>query len=265
MLDLSHPIASGRTAEIFAWEPGTVLKLFRSEFPRDWADYEARIGRSVCALGIPAPAVLDVIDQEGRRGIVYQRVVGRSMLETLGKQPWRLFSLARILADLHAAMHRQTAPTLPTYRSRLERDIQHAAALPEEYKPSALAALAAMPEMDRLCHADFHPDNILLTKHGPVIIDWTTASSGSPWADVARTSLMLTIGAPPDGTPVPRLLQAARGAFFRAYRSRYLALNADMEGQISAWLPIIAAARLNENIIPENETLLKIVRDGLHI
>ena len=263
MPDLTHPIATGRTAEIYAWEPGTVLKLFRAEFPQGDADYEAKVGRAVGALGIPAPAVIDVVERDGRRGIVYQRVEGRSMLQTLSKQPWRLFELARTLADLHAAMHRQSAPSLPAYRSRLERDIRSAPALPDDLRTKALASLESLPEMDRVCHADFHPDNIILTSSGPVVIDWMTASAGSPWTDVARTWLLLTIGEPLEGTPMRWMIQAVRGAFCRAYMSRYLAHNPDSDQQIAAWLPVIAAARLNEGIREEETVLLEIVRQGL--
>lgn len=58
MPDLPPPFASGRTAEIFAWGEGTVLKLYRGEFPSSWVDYEYKIAREVCAVGANAPAVL---------------------------------------------------------------------------------------------------------------------------------------------------------------------------------------------------------------
>ncbi len=41
------PIAIGRTAEVFAWGPGQVLKLDRPEMPGEWRDYEAKVGRIV--------------------------------------------------------------------------------------------------------------------------------------------------------------------------------------------------------------------------
>ena len=47
-----------------------------------------------------------------------------------------------------------------------------------------------MPDESRLLHNDFHPDNIMLTPNGPVIIDWIDATCGHPLADVARTLIM---------------------------------------------------------------------------
>ena len=49
---------------------------------------------------------------------------------------------------------------------------------------------------DRLCHNDFHPDNIIFRtpeEGGPVIIDWERAGVGDPIADVAGTRWMAMI------------------------------------------------------------------------
>jgi hypothetical protein len=43
---LSQPIAYGRTAEIYAWQEGQVLKLFYDWFELEDIEYEARIGRA---------------------------------------------------------------------------------------------------------------------------------------------------------------------------------------------------------------------------
>ena len=42
-------------------------------------------------------------------------------------------------------------------------------------------------EGERLLHLDFHPDNVLLSQRGPVVIDWTNARAGDPAFDVAMT------------------------------------------------------------------------------
>ena len=39
----------------------------------------------------------------------------------------------------------------------------------------------------RLLHVDLHPDNVLLSSRGPVVIDWANARAGNPAFDVAMT------------------------------------------------------------------------------
>jgi hypothetical protein len=74
MKPLGQPFAVGRTAEIFAWEEGTILKLYRDWCPANWVEHEAHIALVVNQAGIPAPTVGDILSVEGRRGIVYERV-----------------------------------------------------------------------------------------------------------------------------------------------------------------------------------------------
>lgn len=263
MPTITHPIATGRTAEVFAWEDHTILKLYRKEFPTHWVDYEASIGRQVCAAGVRAPAVLDLVEIEGRRGIIYERIQGISMIAELARRPWKLFSLARTLAELHADLHRQPLSQLSPMREQLQRAIEAAAALPKEMKEPILQILDGLPDGDHLCHGDFHPGNVIITTQGPVIIDWMTASTGNPWADVARTCLLLSTGDVPQGMPGRLLIRTARKFFYRAYLNHYFDHAPQGRKQLLAWLPVLAAARLNENILPEQDNLLELVRTGL--
>jgi streptomycin 6-kinase len=110
-------------------------------------DREADIMEHARAHGFPVPGVLEVLDD----ALVLERVDGETMLAELCRRPWRTRGHARLLAELHHQLH-------------------------------------AIPfEGQRLLHLDFHPDNILLSGRGPVVIDWTNARAGDPALDVAMT------------------------------------------------------------------------------
>ncbi len=193
-MQLGVPFARGRTAEVFTWKDGHVLKLFYDWVPPTWVETEARASRAVCEAGLPAPAVEGVVEADGRHGIVFERVEGPSMLAEWKSKPWVLARSARQLAELHTAIHALPGAGLPAYRERLEGGIRGAQMLTAHLKDAALSALARLPDGDALCHGDFHPDNVIVTARGPIIIDWMTAVRGNPLADVARTSLLLRLG-----------------------------------------------------------------------
>jgi hypothetical protein len=44
--------------------------------------------------------------------------------------------------------------------------------------------------------------------------------------------------------------------------NRYRTLVPDIKNELDRWLPVIAAARLNEDIQPEREALLQMVQAG---
>lgn len=254
-IPLPQPIAYGRTAEIYPWQDGQVLKLYYDWFPPDAIRSEQRIGRAVHASGLPSPAVGEVVRIHGRDGLLYQRLKGSTMLETMTRRPWRVFRYARQMAELHTRMHARTVNiSLPAQHQRWVNKINQAKPLPYTLRGKALAALDTMPCGDRLCHGDFHPDNILVTDEGAVIIDWGDASLGNPLADAARTSIILLGAAATDQIPNP-LHKFIFRLFHRVYLRHYFALHLEMMPEYARWLPIVAAARLSESI-PEVETWL---------
>jgi Ser/Thr protein kinase RdoA (MazF antagonist) len=76
-------------------------------------------------------------------------------------------------------------------KDKLRGDIARAEHLTEAEKTLVNNYMDGLPEGNRLCHFDFHPDNVILTDKGPITIDWMTACKGEPVADAARTFIML--------------------------------------------------------------------------
>ena len=185
------------------------------------------------------------------------------MLETCRAKPWMLFRYAHLLAELHAGMHACTVPELPSQRQRLEDRIRGTDALSADMMSAVLTVLDEMSDGERLCHGDFHPDNILMTAHGPVIIDWMDATRGDPWSDVAQTSLLFRVAALLPGTPARWLIESMRHWFHAAYLKRYFQLRPGDRQQLVAWQPVIAAARLGEDIAEERDRLVALVKAGL--
>ncbi len=254
-------LAQGRMAEIYAWGDGQVLKLFRGAWP-DAARHEARIARLAHAGGVRTPAVIEVGEWAGRPGIIFERVPGVSMLTLLPRAPWRTGAMGRALAELHFSVHQVTAPTdLPLASERLRTGLANARHLSEDLRRTVARRLTELPDGAQLCHGDFHPDNVLFTATGPVIVDWPNAVSGHPLADVMMTSILLRGGTLPPGQPlvVRLLIQLLRARFHTAYLQRYLQLAGVTPTEFHRWQAPVAAARLSEGIEEERTALLKLM------
>jgi hypothetical protein len=158
---------------------------------------------------------------------------------------------------MHAKMHdkfiKAEVPSLP---HRLEYKIRDSKLLPENLRNASLLALKNMPDGDRLCHGDLHPGNIIISQPKPVIIDWIDASIGNPLADVASTSI-LTQGMAEAEPQFSRLQRLGLRIMHTIYLRRYFQMRPGGYDEYQCWLPIVEAARLNENVPGWDDWLLK--------
>jgi len=261
---LDAPFAIGHTAEVYAWEDGTILKLFRDWFPLSAIEHEAHMGQVVHEAGLNVPAVIgNILEINGRYGLIYERINGTAMLEVLTKQPWKLNQFARLLAELQAKTHEiQGLAGLPSQHEKLRKNIETSEKLSPDIQEAVLNILEQLPPGKQLCHGDFHSDNVLITQNGPVIIDWIDASNGNPLGDIARSSILMSKGILPEDKSMRWLLNLFRNQFHRAYLKRIFQLHTIDQDEFNKWLIVIAAARLSEGI-PEEQELLAFVRTNL--
>ena len=187
-------VGRGYIAEVFAYGEDKVVKLFLEEDKTEDAAREARATAIAWESGLPAPKIWEVVTVNGRVGIVMERVEGVTMLHWGTSLPWRIYTGAKMMARMHADMHSRLGGDIPDLRDRLKRGIEENEIVEEGLRSLALERLVSLPDGDSICHGDFHPDNIMMSDKGPVIIDWQTGVRGHPAADVARTVVLVRVG-----------------------------------------------------------------------
>ena len=254
-------LGHGRTAEVYAWKENSVLKLFVPGFPSTLADQEVEGTRAANAAGIPSPQLRDVITVDGRRGLVLERLTGHSMLSLLAHEPMRVTHYAGIFAELQARIHDCHVPGLTSRREDLARRIARAGVV-AHIKGDALATLEQLPGGDGLCHCDFHPGNVLMTPQGPIVIDWSFASRGTPASDAARTALLLRIADAPRGSfRIAWVERETRNRFYGAWLKRYRELQPGAADAMWGWLLPVAVARLADDIPDERPRLMTLIEE----
>ena len=258
-VDLSPPIAVGATADIHDWSAGRVLKLYRADVPRSACVREAKITRLLHAAGVRVPIVGEVVEVNGRLGLPMEKLLGPTFGALLRRSE-PADRLGRIAAEIHVAMHALAAPNLQTMRVQFRWVIERGP-LSTETKARVLGAMEALPDGDRICHGDFHLENIVMTVDGPVVIDCPVAHQGNPQADVAQTDV-ITKELLARGLPEPAARTVDR--FMSSYRERYDDLSPDGHDQVVAWRPIVAAVRLSMGAAQagHSERLERIVDEG---
>jgi len=138
----ASPLGGGREAEILDLGDGTVLRRYRGVgFP----EREGLVMEHARRHGYPVPRVVEIREN----ALVLERIDGPTMARDALRRPWRARAHMRLLAELHQRLHAIEAPP----------------------------GLAPAGPGSTLIHLDFHPENVLLSRDGPVVIDWTNARS----------------------------------------------------------------------------------------
>ena len=107
---LGEKINQGGTADIHAWAPGQVVKLFKEGFPRGLGQQEVRMTQAVFAAGVPAPEVFGEVTLDGRFGIVLGRLDGPTLLQVTRSGAVTFAQAGAILASLGLSVHRMPPP-----------------------------------------------------------------------------------------------------------------------------------------------------------
>jgi tRNA A-37 threonylcarbamoyl transferase component Bud32 len=262
-------IGAGRTASIFQYGHDKVIKLFKSTFPQQAIDEEFEIGRCLNSSGLSIPTTYEIVEVNHTKGILLNFIEGRSMLQNLASKPWLALRYAQKMANAHFKIHRadfKENKCIKPLNQSIADKISRVSLLRSEEKTAILSYLSNLPDGSSLCHGDFHPDNIIMSKDRLVTVDWITATIGSPTADVARTWLLPTMGTLPEDKSKVEVLLAKhlRSWFCRTYLKEYRKLSNLSLDELESWKLPVAAARLIENVSEiENKNLVTFIRKEL--
>ena len=242
-------LAEGRTAEVFAWGAGRVLKLDRPEWTGLTA-YEAYVLELVADAGIPVPRPHGTSTVEERTGVVLDRVDGPVLSEVIAAAV-DVAPLAHEFIDLHRSLNERTVAGLPDLVAGLADGVRGSGLSPSLID-ELLAMLDGLDDGRRvLCHFDLHAGNVLVGAEQWVVIDWITASLGPPDADFARTLVLDQPGS-----------RSARGRFMSVVARKGMAVRHIDRPRLDAWIRVVAAARISEGFEGEAARDLSALASG---
>ena len=201
-------IGRGRAADVYDAGNGQVLRRYREPSGASM-DREALAMRHLRAHGVPVPEVYDVSGDD----MLMERLDGPTMLDTLKSKPWRAGSVGRTLRELHSRIH-----AVPAHGLDIRR----------------------FSDGDAVLHFDLHPDNVMVTSKGPMVIDWSNVAIGDPLADVMHSWMIMVTSSPED---VPLLLRPILQRVRRSLTQGYLG-ETPLDEPARRWLQRVCEQRV---------------------
>ncbi len=241
-------VAAGRTSDVFEFGRDAVVKVPRPDTPAHWAEVEADLTAAINTFGLPAPAVLDVVTISGRSCVVFERIDGPSMWERMLDHPSDVPVLIDELVTVQKMIHAAGLPSgLPDLTTRLAGKVAGCAQISDAHRREAGRIVAELPSGAAILHGDLHPGNVLMSRTGPMVIDWFDASIGHPLADVVRSSLLMRPGFDLEDR---QHLRGANTEMFELMHRSYLRSWQEQlsvaSGELRRWEAVMAVARIAE-------------------
>ena len=170
-----------------------LVKSFDSTYSKAGILNEALNQARVEETGLNIPKVLGVSVIDGQWSLIWEYIDGETLESLMQKHPEKTDEYLSFFVDLQIRMSKEKVPLLGHLRDKMHAKIS-ASSFPATVRYDLHVRLDGLPRHKKLCHGDFQPSNIVITKDGtPFIIDWSHATQGNGSADAARTYLIFKL------------------------------------------------------------------------
>jgi len=150
---------------------------------------EYTLSKAVADLGLPTPAMHEIVLADGQYGVLMQRIKHKkSIFRICHDEPGRMEEMAALFASLS----RQLADTpcntdfFPSRKETVLKGLEEAAFLSEKNKAWLRDFLADVPESKGCAHGDFQPGNVIISDGKPYWIDLGRFAWGDPMFDIGH-------------------------------------------------------------------------------
>ena len=222
------PFAKGGTGECYRLDEDTILKLYYEGFPKEYVQREKAGARTALVAGVPTAISFQPVQVGNRYGLVYERVEGKTLSELTAQEPSlaqeRGGMLAVIAKTLHGAHGKPWS--LPRTTEHIRKELPKIDYATESTIRHIQAFMDGLDEEQGFVHGDFHPNNVIVSADGPMLIDMGDFSLGSPLFDLA--SLLFCLFESPEAkkggfNPFNGLTREEAKAFWQGFEKAYFA------------------------------------------
>lgn len=177
-------LTQGNTAQIYAYGNNLICKLFYAGYPIDYIEHEFDNAAMARDLGIRTPKAHEIVVENGRTGIVYDRVIGEDLYNKINKKSgvqWDMW-MDRFVG-LHKQLFQHRVDGMINYKDFLKMFTSDG---------ETILKINSLADDNCFVHGDFHPGNVMLDESGNlVLIDMMNVCQGPVLYDIARTYLLL--------------------------------------------------------------------------
>ena len=115
--------------------------------------------------GLSIPGVEEVTKIDGKWAIVTDYAEGKTIAQLMAEDPDKKDEYLERFVDIQMEIHSKTAPMLNKLKDKMKRKISQTG-LDATTRYELDSRLESMPKHNKLCHGDFNPTNVVISKDG---------------------------------------------------------------------------------------------------
>ena len=190
-IDELELLAQGGQSKIYSLDRNSILRVPQREIDCDRIKYEYEVYK-LMQEKIAVPRVNGFLEVDGKPCLIMEKITGQDLVAILKTNLLSLFTLPKKLAHIHKNIFSvKIEEKLVTNHEKAKYCITSSSILNSEQKDRLLYILSTLETGTALCHGDFHPGNIIISNGKEYIIDWSAASYGAAYFDIAHTYLLM--------------------------------------------------------------------------
>ena len=180
----------GATSETYyhKTDDNLMLKVFIPSVDPTMAEREFNLTDKVCKLGIKTPKVYEMVDVNGRKGIIFQRIKNKiSCARLMGDHPELIPEVARDYVREVKILHSTPCDTnaFVSKKDTVRNLIKNARTIDESVKHKLMKFVDSVPDRDTCLHCDLQMGNLIKVNDEFYWIDLGDFSYGHPYFDIA--------------------------------------------------------------------------------
>lgn len=189
-IDISgcEKIGAGACGECYRLDDETIIKLYYPKISKAEIEQEKALAKKAFVLGVPTAISYDIVEAEGRTGVVYELIKSKTLKEIIRDNPDNLDHYIDLYVECCKAIHECEAEpdSLPDFKEDNRRDIANVRHIEESEREILYKFLDAVPDSNHCTHGDLNINNIMVENGKCVLIDMGEFSHGLPLFDLSR-------------------------------------------------------------------------------
>lgn len=187
-VDGCEMIGKGACGECYRIDDETIIKLYYGNIAPDVIEHEKALSKKAFVMGIPTAISYDIVEADGRKGVVYELIKSKTLGELMRADRSRLDEYVEMYADIckNVGSIHTNDPEIPSFKDVNRADIANITGITDRERDYLHRFLDLVPESDTCIHGDLNINNIMVQDGECCLIDMGELSVGIPMFDISR-------------------------------------------------------------------------------